>query len=345
MAWSLLDSGTVTFSDGVAGHVYTYPAGPPAAGDLLVLGVNGVDTTATPTGWTLGISNVSVNQTYCFYKIAGAAEPGSVTVTTASSVNTALSFLRYSGASATPRGTTASIRRVNAYLRTAVNLDPWPDVGATAGQLGLLFAANLDNADGVVDSQSNPVPELGWSVLLDTGVLGGDNSTTAVQQYVVGRTDGVGVLAPDVTWSGMTFIKRTSVFISFLPAPAPVAAGNVAAQYVSGGVAAPVGALQVRPDTWGAVADWAGGYRILVEGSRQGVLLYRGDRIVGIVDLGDWAVQLSDGTFVAVPATVFAQSYEVAATVVGTVWAPPILTSGRRARPARRRAGLSFRKV
>lgn len=344
MAWTLLDSGTATFSDAAAGYVYTYPGGTPAPGDLLILGVNGPGTTTTPMGWTLGISDVSVNNTYCLYKIAGAVEPGSVTVTTSANVNTALSFLRYSGASPTPRGTTLSQRIASVYRANAVKLSPSPDVGSTAGQLGLFWAANLDNADGVGAAQTAPIPGPGWSVLLDTGVLGGVNSVSAVQHYVIGRTDGVGVLDPLLGWSGMSFLKRVGVFMSFLPA-LPAAAGDVNAQFVSGGLATPVQALQVRPDTWGAVADWAGGYRILVEGSRQGVLLYQADRIVGVVDLGDWVVELSDGTFVAVTAEVFAQSYQLSPAAVASVgWVPPMLT-GRRGRPRRLSRSRSFRAV
>ncbi len=73
----------------------------PAAGDLLiaVLGASGNTAINVPSGWSTAVSTAGTVSQAIFYKVAGAAEPTTVTVTTASSFALGIQIYEYSGVS------------------------------------------------------------------------------------------------------------------------------------------------------------------------------------------------------------------------------------------------------
>lgn len=102
MPATLIDSDAVGFADGNAGHVYNFPAGAPAVGELDVIGINSDTTVSTPPGFTLPANGSRVNNQghYLFYRFAVGGEAASVTVTTNGNFNAALRWSRFSGVDA-----------------------------------------------------------------------------------------------------------------------------------------------------------------------------------------------------------------------------------------------------
>lgn len=102
MSWSQLDTGSDAGNNWGSGHVFTAPAGAPAAGDLDVLVVNSDTTVQTPAGYTLpvGGSQVGNQGAYVFYRIALGTEPATTTITTNGNFPVCLSYQRWRGAQA-----------------------------------------------------------------------------------------------------------------------------------------------------------------------------------------------------------------------------------------------------
>lgn len=98
--WERKDFGGAAFADGNGGHSFSYPGGAPNQGDLLVIGASSDTTVSTPSGWSLAVSDVANLGAYVFYKIAGAGESSSVTITTSGNFNTSIRFERWAGAAA-----------------------------------------------------------------------------------------------------------------------------------------------------------------------------------------------------------------------------------------------------
>lgn len=137
MPWSILDSGSVGFTDGGSGHAYSYPGGAPASGELLTLSVSSDTTVSTPSGWTLGPHDVHNIGAYMFYKVAGASEASSVTITTSGNFNTATGYIAYSGqAAASPFDVSASAFNTSSALTT-----PTATTASLSGTNELVVAA------------------------------------------------------------------------------------------------------------------------------------------------------------------------------------------------------------
>ena len=205
----LRDAGAVTFADGSGGHTVPF-GGAAAAGDLLILGVNADTTVSTPAGYSLAVSDVQNQGAYVFWRKATGGE-ASVAVATGGDLNTAVTVLRYAGSASLPADQVAAAAVINnsGTVTPAVS----PAALAEPGGLALLFGC-LHAAGG--GAASSPVPSAGYSVLLDTGRIGGGASSA--QQFVSGRTDAAGVETPGLSWTGAAD-DRTALFVSFLPAP------------------------------------------------------------------------------------------------------------------------------
>lgn len=216
MPWARRDTATATFTDGSGGHTLTYPAGPPAAGELLVLGVASDTVVATPPGWTLAVSDVVNQGDYAFYRLAGAGEAASVVLTTSGDFPTAATYLRYAGNTAAPLDRTAAVHVNN--LDAAASPAIAPPALIDTNELALLFACNQQSNAG---APTAPVPTAGYAVLADTGIVG--TGGFAVQQYVIGRTDATGAQAPQVAWSSAQFLNRSALFVSFVADAVPPA--------------------------------------------------------------------------------------------------------------------------
>lgn len=246
MPWTLLDSTSVNFADGNAGHAVSWPGGAPADGGLLILAVNSITTVSTPSGWTPIEADVNQQGAYMWYRVA-ASEAGSVTVTTNGDHPTDATLLRWSGQGASPLDV-HTVARATFDARTFS-----PAIGplslSGSGELVVLAAGGSNNTGG---AGTSPVPSTGYSLLGDSGMAG--SGSTAVQQFVTGRTDGSGSQAPSVSWSGGTFDHRTSIAAAFSPASATsVAAG----QATETDTAQPVGGRKVAAAGQPAETDTA----------------------------------------------------------------------------------------
>ena len=152
MAWSLLGSGTTVFA--TSGTVYTYPAGAPASGNLLVLGINSDTTVSTPTGYTLSpnASFVGGQGAYVYWRIAGASEPTTITITTSGNFPVALSYRRYSGNLAAPFDVAN-----NANHTGFTNTTPAVSLGPLAGSGELLLCYAMLHTQATTAAATSPV--------------------------------------------------------------------------------------------------------------------------------------------------------------------------------------------
>lgn len=212
MSWTLLDSDTATFADGNAGHTYTFP-GAAAAGNLIVLGLNSNTTITTPTGYTAAETDVGNQGAYVYYKVASGGET-SVSVTTSGNHNTALSFLRYSGAdTSAPLDKTADARVIN---NSTPQASPSVSPASLTGSNTLCLLYGMVHNSGSATAISGVTASTGYTSLLTTSASGGLNSATAALHFVIGRTDGSGLQTPSVSWSGGAWENRTAIFVSFI---------------------------------------------------------------------------------------------------------------------------------
>jgi hypothetical protein len=233
MPFTQLASGPATFSGATgAGHVYTFPIGAVAVGDLLILGCNVHNGTAsTPTGYLVAGSNTATTQgAYCWYKIATGGET-SATIITNADREVSLSFLRYSGAA-----TSAVLDKVDVKTGTSqqflgynftigisklgidsTNTSPLvsPATLAMAGELAILFEFNDTSS---LSTALTPTWPVGYSDHVNTGPstsgLGSPNTT---QHFTAAFTNASGIQTPQITWTGGGFVNCVSMFVSFLP--------------------------------------------------------------------------------------------------------------------------------
>lgn len=211
MAWSLLDSDTTSFADGNAGHAYTFPHAV-SAGNLLILGVNSDTVVSTPSGYTVAVSDVGNQGAYVFYKVAAGGETA-VTVTTSGDHATALSFLRYSGSTATPLDQVTAVRVINNDTPQA-SPTVSPSALAGTGELAVLYGMGHHSQSAT--AISGVTASTGYTVLLTTPVSGGLNTTPASCHFVIAKTTATGSESPSVSWSGALFQDRTALFVSFI---------------------------------------------------------------------------------------------------------------------------------
>lgn len=251
MAWSLQDSATTTFNDGSGGHSYSFPHAA-VAGDLLILGVNSDTTVSTPSGWTLTASDVAHMGAYAFHLVAAGGET-SVTITTSGNFQTAMSFLRYSGAKSSPVDKTTTAHVLDTDIPQA-SPAVTPASLTSADDLCLLFGMVHHSISATAISAVTA--STGYAVLLTTAVAGGLNATSSTAHFVIGRTLGTGSQTPVVSWTGGQFQDITSIFVSFLPGPQPVV---VSASITSGeSVGSPT--ITTTPTSWTLVTNFVQDY-------------------------------------------------------------------------------------
>jgi hypothetical protein len=221
MAITLQSSGVSVFDEADTGHVYTYAGGAAAAGDLLLIGVNVHNGTATtPTGFTIAKSDAGDQGCYCWYKVAAGGETSS-TITTSDDREVSLSYLRYSGLSATPLDKVQAVRVTDtptAGTQQSPAVTPASLTGSN--ELALLYSMNNISTSG---TSMVPTWPAAYGTRMDTGPsprgLGSDHCT---QHFVAARTDASGSETPQITWTGGAFLNRTSLFVSFKPATSAV---------------------------------------------------------------------------------------------------------------------------
>lgn len=191
---TLIDSDSVGFADGNAGHLYAFPAGAPAVGDLDVIGINSDTTVSTPSGFTLPANGSRVNNQghYVFYRFAVGGESANVTITTNGNFNTALRWSRFSGVAA------FEIAAVDGVDSSAGTTTPVISTGvlSTSTMLVVADAGLHGNSAG---TPQDPVWSSGYTAMESiTQGLGG----AAANGFSAYKTPaGTAAETPNVTWT------------------------------------------------------------------------------------------------------------------------------------------------
>ena len=206
MAWTLVDSDAIGFSDGGSGHSFDL-GGAPSAGDWDVLFVNSDATVSTPSGWTLptGGSQVNNQGAYVFVRKAAGGEGSTVTITTGANVPAVAGWSRWRG------GNNLDVT-VSARIDANVGgVTPALDTGALAGTDELVVVAALLHRLAS-PTPSAPVWSSGYTPL--TSVTEG-TGTSGCTQFVGYRTDaGTAAETPSCSWTDGAF-DRYAIAVTF----------------------------------------------------------------------------------------------------------------------------------
>jgi hypothetical protein len=206
VTWTLVGSDAVGFADGGlpgSGHVYTLPAGAPAAGDLDVLTVNSDTVVTMPDGWSGAATFVGSQGSYLWYRIAAGGEADSVTIVTAGNFDTVTSWSRWTGAQAFDL---AALAHADASSGMAT---PPVSTGALAGVGELVIAFAALHSFGT--PPATPVWSTGYTALA-AGQLG------VVAALVGYSTTGTGIESPSVSWTNEA-VDRYALVAAFAPLP------------------------------------------------------------------------------------------------------------------------------
>jgi hypothetical protein len=229
VAWTLADSQAVTFSDGNAGHSYTFPAGAPSAGALDVLCVNSDTTVSTPSSvggasWTLGPSFVSNQGAYIWYRVATGGEPSTVTITTSGNFATFLGYSRWTA------GTITADVNVQGHEENG-NFTATPTATTAAlaatGELSVAFGALHD-----IQASTAPTSPV-WSTNYTALETANSGTTTHDVTGYVGYFTNAGTAAesPSVSWTNTIqdaymLVQAFQTVVSGTSAPAGLAAST-----------------------------------------------------------------------------------------------------------------------
>jgi hypothetical protein len=215
VTWTQLDSGAAATASAGSGYTYSYPGGAPAAGDLLILGVSAATTVSTPSGWTLssGASAVAGLGGYVFWRVAGASEPSSVTVTTSGNHAATIGFLRYSGGAAAPFDTAA-----NATVDGSAGSGSQPAsiTLASTGELLVAFSCmgySLNSSDATSPAWNDSITSQVASV---HETVAADSDDTQIFGGTLTGASGT-IAAAACSWSTVLYGSRYTILLGFLP--------------------------------------------------------------------------------------------------------------------------------
>ena len=221
MAWTAVASNATTFADGNGGHVYTFSAGAPSAGQLDVLCINSNTTVSTPStggaAWTLGPTHVGNQGAYLWYRVATGGEGSTTTITTAGNFATGLGWSRWSN-----QVITADQNAVAFVDGTAGLTTPAVTTGtlAAAGELSIAFAA-------LHDTPGSNVATPAWSTGYTELITAQSGQTAADVAFFIGTNTNAGTAAqsPNVTWTNNSPLDRYILVQTFQSVPPAAAAG------------------------------------------------------------------------------------------------------------------------
>lgn len=210
------------YADGTSGHVYTFPAGAPSAGNLDVLCVTVWGGSAsTPSGWQAGASHSDLGNInmYFFYRLAAGGEGATVTVTTSGSNVGQIGSSRWTGVSGTADANGFAV---------AANKPTGPATATTgalaqAGELSIAFAA-------MINGSASPAP-VSWSA----GYTGMDaagfdgNSIAMITGY--NPVAGTAAESPSVSWTNAYDVYQAILVQTFKAAAAPSGSGVLLASF------------------------------------------------------------------------------------------------------------------
>jgi hypothetical protein len=219
VVFSMVDHTEVSFADGNAGHVVTFPAGAPSANDLDVICVNSDTTVSTPSGFSVATTFVNNQGAYIFYRFALGSEGAAVTITTSGNFNTAVGWSRWTGGSAFDVGTNAHIDGNGNTATPALNTGAL----AASGELGIALGALTDSVAALA---TTPVWSTGYTAIgsASIGTGGSPNAVTGFTAYAT--PIGTAAETPSVSWTNQ-YRNRYMLFASFTAGSATSAsAGN-----------------------------------------------------------------------------------------------------------------------
>lgn len=199
------------FNDGNGGHVCTFSAGSPSAGDIDILCVNSDTVVSTPAGFTLSVTAVTNEGTYIFTRKANGGESASVTITTAGNFNSGVIWVRVTG------GGSIEITGVVQVNNTPGTSTPAFTSGAllSANELALAFAA----LHGFTGPNPNTPVWTGPYSSVASSSFGGSGSG-CVGFVADNVPTGPGTESPSVSWTA-TADDRYLLFVSVTPSGIP----------------------------------------------------------------------------------------------------------------------------
>lgn len=212
MAVALVGSDVFAFADGGAGHVCSMGSAP-NANEIDIFFVNSDTTISTPSGFTVGTSNLNAQASAAFWRKAAGGEASSVTVTTGGNFNAEVQWSRWSGLNTIDLGVKSSAIGSTDTASLAIN------TGALAetGELVVVFSAL--HSVGASNNQNTPVWSSGYTAL--TGPAPQGSGASGVNGFV-GYKTGAGTAAetPSVSWSGNGVFDRDTLVLTFTAAAA-----------------------------------------------------------------------------------------------------------------------------
>lgn len=207
----LLDSDPFTFNDGNAGHVINLGSAP-AVGDIDILCVNSNTTVSTPSGFTVGRSDVGGQGAYIFYRFAVGGEAATVTITTSGNHETAVMWSRWDDVIAFDVGAGTQVNGIGGASTPPHSTG----VLAETGELVIAFGA-LHAIAGA--NQNTPVWSAGFTALGTAGPQGSGGS--GVINFTGYDTNaGTAAETPQVSWSGSNADDRYMLTVAFTSEPA-----------------------------------------------------------------------------------------------------------------------------
>lgn len=281
MTASLVAADCVGFSDGNAGHVYTYPSGAPSVGQLDCFVVSSDTVVSTPSGYSVATSFVSSAGSYFFYRFAVGGEGTTTTITTTGDFNTSVTWSRWDGC-------TALDVAVNAHVETNGTTTPAVSTGTLAGTNELVIAGGClhSGAQPTTFVYSSGYAQLGTPVTQ----IGSGGFATSVCEY---RTDaGTAAETPSISWTN-NVTDRYILVAAFTTAATPTDIDPDSAGDLAISLGAPTladGSMAVVPD--GIDAPTALGGVDLTDGAMTVVP----DGIDAPMALGDPDLNLSAAT-------------------------------------------------
>lgn len=210
MAVALVGSNVFAFADGGAGHVCSMGSAP-NANEIDVFFVNSDTTISTPSGFTVGTSNLNSQASAAFWRKAAGGEASSVTITTGGNFNAEVQWSRWSGLNTIDLGVKASVAGSSDTSSLAINTGAL----AEATELVLVFAAL--HSVGLAADQNTPVWSSGYTAL--TGPSPQGTGASGVNGFVGYKVPaGTAAETPSVSWSGSGVFDRDTLVLTFTAA-------------------------------------------------------------------------------------------------------------------------------
>lgn len=187
----------------VSPQTFTWSSGP-IQNNLLILCCSSDNTVTTPSGYTLAKSNVSAQGQYIFYRIAGASESTTVSITlggadslvgtgfeysgmlTSGTLDVSASILNSSGTNSAPTGTTASVAQTN---ELAIALICWN--ATTEGALAVNSWSNSFVQEATVVSTGSAQNIRQTSASLNPLALTTQTTTAALSGNTISGSQGI----------------------------------------------------------------------------------------------------------------------------------------------------------